>query len=194
LWFVSVSVSGGTVVVSQVSWNYFILRYITRRVWRYDRGNHNLLIEGQIPNGQNKKDKQEYAIELCFLLRWVFPLVYSNSSAHNIFKQKTNHTKKNVANTGVPQHEHFRWLLLWFKTVIKSLVFIFSVKLQTLLRLYVDVFSLIIVSKFGRSNRPFKVVNFCRPNMMKFKHFPALNLTILLMEYFEYQDVSISVR
>ena len=174
MWFVSVS--GGTVVVSQVSWNYFIFKYITRRVWWYDRGYHNMLIEGQTPNGQN------------------IQLVSSNTSAHNIFKQNTNHTKKNVADTGVLQHEHFRWLLLWYKTAIKALVFIVSVKLQTLLRLYVDLFSLIIVSKFGRCNRPFKVVNFCWPNMMKFKHFPALNLTIHLMEYFEYQDVNVSVR
>jgi hypothetical protein len=33
-----------------------------------------------------------------------------------------------VANTGVPQHEHFWWLLLWFTTVIKALLFTFSVK------------------------------------------------------------------
>ena len=59
-WFVSVSVSisGGTVDVSQVSWNYFIFWYITKRVWRYEMGYQNPLIEGKTPNGQNKQDKQ----------------------------------------------------------------------------------------------------------------------------------------
>jgi hypothetical protein len=47
----------------------------------------------------------------------IITLVSSNSSAHNTFKQNTHHTKKKekktknkkqtVANTGVPQHEHF---------------------------------------------------------------------------------------
>jgi hypothetical protein len=51
--------------------------------------------------------------------------------------------KQHLLQTGVPQHEHFRWLLVWFKTVIKALLFIFSVKLQKILRLYVDLISLI---------------------------------------------------
>ena len=112
-----------------------------------------------------------------------YPFWYIQILLHTTLSNKTRITQKQtVANTGVPQHEHFRWLLLWFKTVIKALVFIFTEKLQKILRLYVDLFSLIIVSKRRRSNRPFRVVNFCWPNMMKFKHLPALNLTFLLME------------
>jgi hypothetical protein len=115
-------------------------------------------------------------------LRWV-SLWYLQILLHTTLSNKTRITQKQtVANTGVPKHEHFRWLLLWFKTVIKALVFIFTEKLQKILRLYVDLFSLIIVSKFGRSNRPFRVVNFCRPNKMKFKYFPGLSFTIYLME------------
>ena len=67
------------------------------------------------------------------------------------------------------------------QTVIKALLFTFSVKWQSLLSLYVDLFSLIIVLKLGRSNRPIRVVNFCYDEVPLFKHFPALSFTMLLM-------------
>ena len=118
---------------------------------------------------------------MCFT-SMIIPLVSSNSSAHNAFKQNTHQAKTKRWRTQVFRNMNIFDGFYCDSKLIKALLFTFSVKLQILLPLYVDLFSLIIVSKLGQSNWPFIVVNFCLPNMMKCKHFPALSLTILLME------------
>lgn len=118
-------------------------------------------------------------MELCFLFK---TLLHTK-----LQKQNSHHTKINtVANTFYSATWTFSIVLLWFKTIIKVILLTFPVKWQILLPLSLDLFSLIIVSNFGRSNQSFRGVNnCCRPKMMgstvSVQTFPALSFTMLLM-------------